>query len=200
MSYLISFQLHLPLSQNAFIVHCPTYSCIASTASTIYVLSTSWAALGSVASWWRGGQILPLYSQLVRYIQSAVCSSGLLGTKEIWSYWSKSSKQPQRCLRDWSICQVRRGWESWDWLAWRTEGSRGALALCINIWWFIFLLFFMFQEVSKLLVVRYDVSYTCPALTIFCKLLLLLTRLFTLFKFLYFQDYICWTITSIFLE
>lgn len=29
---------------------------------------------------------------------------------------------------------LRRGWKSWDCSTWRTGGSRGILAMCINIW------------------------------------------------------------------
>ncbi|KAJ7406636.1 rna-directed dna polymerase from mobile element jockey-like [Pitangus sulphuratus] len=40
--------------------------------------------------------ILPLYSALVRHIWSAMSSSGLLSTRETWSFWIRSSGEQQR--------------------------------------------------------------------------------------------------------
>jgi len=45
---------------------------------------------------------------------SARSSTGLPNAREMWTYWSKSSKGPQRRLRHWSLCPTRRGRESWD--------------------------------------------------------------------------------------
>jgi len=70
-----------------------------------------------------------------RHTSRAVSSSGLLSTRNMWTYWSKSIKGPQICLRDWSIFHVMWGWESWDCLDWKREGSGGILSLCTNTWW-----------------------------------------------------------------
>lgn len=38
-------------------------------------------------------------------------------------------------LSDWNIRQTRRGWDNWDCLAWRREGSRVFLTTYVNAWY-----------------------------------------------------------------
>ena len=66
--------------------------------------------------------ILSLRSALVRSIWGAGSGSGLPSTRETSTYWNNLSKGPQGQLRDWSIW-CKRGWETWDSLVWRREGS-----------------------------------------------------------------------------
>lgn len=45
--------------------------------------------------------------------------------------WGVSKTGPQKGLRGWSICPVRRSWESWGCSALKREGSRGS---CECVW------------------------------------------------------------------
>lgn len=98
-SYLISFQLLLPTVPECFItlphlsMYCQYNLCLTNLLGCIGQ---------SVASSLRGAGIFPLYSGLVRHIQSAVCNFGL-PIRELRSYWCKPSKQPQTWLSDRSI-------------------------------------------------------------------------------------------------
>lgn len=58
---------------------------------------------------------------------SAVWSSGLLNTRDTWTYWVGSSEGLQRGFWDWSISFVRNGWESLGW--WM-----GILSINRSIW------------------------------------------------------------------
>lgn len=53
--------------------------------------------------------ILLLCPALVRPVWSAASSSGLHSTRKTGNYWNKNSEWPERCLRAWRICHVRRG-------------------------------------------------------------------------------------------
>lgn len=75
--------------------------------------------LGCISSRLVGG-ILSLYSALLR------CA----GPPRTW--WSTSSKGPQRWMCSESIWCMRRGRESWDYSARRTEGSAGSYQ-CVRI-------------------------------------------------------------------
>ena len=52
---------------------------------------------------------LPLYSALVRHVWSDGSDLGLPSTREIRTYCGESREGLLRCLRDWSICHMRRG-------------------------------------------------------------------------------------------
>lgn len=55
-----------------------------------------------------------------------------LQVRETQTCCRESSKGPQR---DCNISPLRRGCKSWDCSAWRKEGSRRILSMCISIWW-----------------------------------------------------------------
>ena len=61
-------------------------------------------------------------------------SSGLVSTRETWTYWRESNKGPPRWWRDWSTSPVRRGWESWDCSAWRRGVLRRISSVSMNTW------------------------------------------------------------------
>ena len=58
--------------------------------------------------------ILHLCTAPVRLIWGAGSRTELSSTREIWTYWRKSSKGLQRRLTDWSVSHKSKGWESWD--------------------------------------------------------------------------------------
>lgn len=88
-----------------------------------------WAALGKAlpAGWGSDTTLL-----LVKPHTGCCIQFWLLGARKRWTYWSKTSKGPQRCLRHQSMFYVRWGWENW---AWRSEDSGGNLSMSINTWW-----------------------------------------------------------------
>ena len=92
-------------------------------------LVVSWAALGRVWPAGRGRGAFPSTQHWWGHTCSTVFSSGLPSTRQMWTYWRESREEPLRRLRDWSICPMRKGWESWDSSAWRREGSGGDLII-----------------------------------------------------------------------
>lgn len=63
-----------------------------------------------------------------------VFSSELLTARIIWTCWIKSSKGLLRSWRDWSIFHIRRGWEIWNYLALKKEGSGSTLLMGMYVW------------------------------------------------------------------
>lgn len=59
----------------------------------------------------------------------SLSKSGLPSTRETRSYWRHSNKGPQKWLRYWSISPIKKGWESWDCLAWRS------VRYIIHVWY-----------------------------------------------------------------
>ena len=71
-----------------------------------------------------GEVIILICSALMRHIWSAGSSCGVPGARDMWRYWKQYSKGSRRWLKDWNIPDIRKGWESWDFSAWRREDSR----------------------------------------------------------------------------
>ena len=66
---------------------------------------------------------------------SPTSSSGALSTRRTWNCWSRSRGGPWRWSKWWNTSPVRKGWESWGYLAWRREGSREILWWCLRPGW-----------------------------------------------------------------
>lgn len=75
----------------------------------------SWPALGRALL---KEAILPLYSALVRLLLSHVSRSGVSSIRSARNYWGDSSRMLWRWLGDWNMSFMRKGWESWAFLAW----------------------------------------------------------------------------------
>lgn len=61
-------------------------------------------------------------------VWSIVSSSGLLRTREMWSYWGESSEGPLKWLRDWSVSIFSQK-HPFKRKTWESEGSFNALAM-----------------------------------------------------------------------
>lgn len=61
---------------------------------------------------------LPSYSALGRHIWSAGTNAGHPSTRDMDILERDQQDGPLRQLKAWSIWHMRRGWESWDCLAW----------------------------------------------------------------------------------
>lgn len=65
---------------------------------------------------------------------SAVSSAGLPSKRETWTSWKESIRLPQIWLRSWSICPIRKGWETLGLLSLQKRRSRGIFLMYINTW------------------------------------------------------------------
>ena len=83
-----------------------------------------WAALGVLPAGW-GRWAFSSTQHQWGHTWSAVSSSGLLHTWESGMYLRQSREWLWRWWRDQSISPMGKGWESWDYSAWRREGSEG---------------------------------------------------------------------------
>ena len=79
-------------------------------------------------------EVITLYFALVRSHLGYMFSSRLLSVRTVWTCCSNSSKGPQRCLRDWNIFHMRRGWGICVCLALNREGSGRILFMGLNVW------------------------------------------------------------------
>lgn len=78
--------------------------------------------------------ILLLYSVLVRpNVGNTVSSSRLHTMRDRWKYWREAKERPLRLWKGWNISHVKKGWESWDSLAWKREGSGCITSMYANI-------------------------------------------------------------------
>lgn len=57
------------------------------------------------------GDAAPLF-RTAEAMSGVLCPILSLSVEEIWTYWRESSQGLQRQIGDWSIFNVRRGWES----------------------------------------------------------------------------------------
>lgn len=65
--------------------------------------------------------ILPLCSALVAQIWRTASSCGLLHTRQ--AILERVQQMTMKMIKDWSICHTRRGYESWNWLAFTNVNS-----------------------------------------------------------------------------
>lgn len=85
----------------------------------------------SVASWLRGGGIFPLYSGLVRHIQSAVCNFGLpMRVTELLAQAHQTVTDMIKQLK-YLLCEERL--RQLGLVSLETRRLMSPLALCINI-------------------------------------------------------------------
>lgn len=92
-----------------------------------------WAALGWVLLP-HGGRWSFLFSQYWwSHTWSDVFRSGLLSTRDIWSYQIESNGRQRGWLRDWGIFPIRKGWESCDFSA-SIRRLRGISLMYTNSW------------------------------------------------------------------
>lgn len=92
----------------------------------------TWAALGwaSPAGKETDYTFLPSTGEIT---SGVVCTVRGFPATETKTYWSKSSREMWRWLRDRSIWYMEGGWKSWDCSLVRKESSGRILSICINI-------------------------------------------------------------------
>lgn len=89
----LTMRQQVPLKQRR-----PTVSCVA--LEKMLPAGENKTSFPSPQHWWK--------------IWSTVSTHGLHSTSEMQAYWSESSEEPQKQLRDWSIWSLRWYWKSWD--------------------------------------------------------------------------------------
>ena len=97
-------------------------------------LTVSPAASGKTLPAGQGRWSCPAAQHWWGHTWSAGSNSGLPSASETWTYWRESNEGTQGWLRDWSISPTKKGWRSWERLAWRRAGSTGPSSMCVHTW------------------------------------------------------------------
>lgn len=78
------------------------------------------------------GVLLPHSSALWRPHLERSLPSWTFQYRGVWTYWRELSKGPRRCWSVWSMLTMWWGWERWQYLPWRREGSEASYT-CVEI-------------------------------------------------------------------